>query len=327
MDFFSIGLRVPQELFANVARTSSDVGTLSVDMVRAMRFSRLSFPASENASVSWQGSGFPGYDIGFSAATLALDTPWYDILRKTIMLGTPVMVLQHFLPTDAGGHWRVVYGFNSTHLFMKDPWNREDQPLPDYIITYDEFTALWQYEEINGASEGKKIASDKKVSRIRTTPFSQKKFSPSEKKFLGVAAVPWRLSVLSASPSPAHGSSTQLSVSFSYDAAIPSAFIQDTPNAQKIELEISYDPTVWATSRSPILLPSPLSLGDSQTASFNLTCIATTQTCSTSSVSIRASGLISSSSPPAVNYGRINFPSYDYMDMIGSAWTKFTFGA
>src|SRR5687768_10668634 len=106
-------------------RTSEAVGTLSFDIVRALRFSRLNYPASREASVAWKGPGYPnGVDTGFTAVGVYATEPWIDSLKFSISNNRPVIVLQQYAYDDPGGHYRVVYGYNDTHLMTKDPWGR-----------------------------------------------------------------------------------------------------------------------------------------------------------------------------------------------------------
>ena len=56
------GVKIPQDKIGNVARANPEVGTLSKNIVRALRFSRLSFPASSTDNTLW-GPGYPGSKV------------------------------------------------------------------------------------------------------------------------------------------------------------------------------------------------------------------------------------------------------------------------
>ena len=218
------------------------------------------------------------------------------MLQKSIMGGVPVIVLQRYLFDDPGGHFRVVYGFNSTHIFTKDPWGRGGQP-EDFILTYADFTTLWHYTE--SAEKGP--------------------------RFQGVSAVPWRLTITPPTAAPTQGSNSQIGVFYTYESPFASNAMKDSVKADRVILEIQYDPTIWLAQTSSIVVSTHFSLGETHNGSFNLTCLASSVACQTSSVSIRASGIVSGSVPPAVRYGSLKYPGYEYVDVIGSMWKELRF--
>jgi hypothetical protein len=259
-----------------------------------MRFSRLSLPPSQNLSVSWSGSGYPLYDLGFSADGFDSNEDWFPILQKTLLQGLPVLVLQKYWFDDSGGHYRVVYGFNSTHIFSKDPWDREGQPR-DLNLTYADFESLWAYQE-------------KPENGIR---------------FFGASLVPWIVSVNPIIAPPRTGFPITISFSYEYETPFPKQVIQDAPEAiTMIFLQLSYDSRIWSAERDSISKKTYFTIGTTGYASFKMTCITKGEICQKFSPSIRASGIISSSLPSTVRTKSLLYPEYDYMDVIGSRWTK-----
>lgn len=288
---YMAGKSISQDFFASVARTSEAVGTLSNDVVRAMRFSRLSDPANRNVSVSWLGSGYPGYDTGFSADGYDGKEPWISILQDTVRRGLPVIVLQQYWFDDPGGHYRVVYGFNSTHVFMKDPWDRENQPR-DLRLTYESFNTLWRYVE-----------------------------SPEKgPRYFGASAVPWPIHTLP-STSPTTGKSQILAFYYKYITPIASENVTDALTAEKLFLELQFDSNVWSSPQNSVTLPGPFNTHDLAVNEFQITCITEPNACLHSPPLLRVSGLVSGSVPRTVRDESTFFPSYEYMDFIGSEWT------
>lgn len=286
-----LGLSVPQDLFANVARTSFDVGTLSTDIVRALRYSKLSKPAWTNvSSLAWKGSGYPDLDVGFSANRIDLPTPWLGLLKSTIANGIPIIVLQQFLPTDASGHFRVVFGYNSTHIFTKDPWGREDQPN-NYIIPNDVFLQLWSYVE---------------------APLGYP-------RYFGAAAVPWALQLSSGTS----GNMLIIDAIAKYSTPFPPNMLSDAATAERIIFEVTYDPAVWIANQDSVSRLQSLTPGSTASQQFALTCLSSNMAgCVSSPIFVRVSGIISGHLPSTIRSGTLRFAPYDYVDQVGSLWTQ-----
>ncbi len=116
-DYYKMG--VTQFEIAEVAR-SYPWTTYTDELRRASHFS--------NVSVS-MGSEMPTLDIaGYFARKIgyAAFEQWgmtLDDLRTLIDNGFPVIVLTWYSPSHGSGHFRVIIGYNETHIFVHDPWN------------------------------------------------------------------------------------------------------------------------------------------------------------------------------------------------------------
>jgi hypothetical protein len=49
-----------------------------------------------------------------------------SFLSHSCFSGLPAIVLQWYDETHDGGHYRVVTGYNATHMVTNDPWDRQD---------------------------------------------------------------------------------------------------------------------------------------------------------------------------------------------------------
>jgi len=133
------GTDVDQRSIIDVLRTSSEVGTLSDDIVRGARFSQFSsapttrpfpFPA-EAPQAGWNKKRYFGYG-GF----LHRDNGcWSDELKAILASGYPVILLMHYSdPSQQDGHFRVAFGYDEEDemFLLLDPWDRNnnDDSLP-----------------------------------------------------------------------------------------------------------------------------------------------------------------------------------------------------
>lgn len=134
-DFYSPD--IPQLEIADVARTSYVyAGTFTDDMRRAAHFSNLS------TSV---GVEMPGSVTGYSARKLGYASfeHWgfsLEELKSLIDAGYPIIVLTWFTKAKIYGHYRVVVGYNETHVTLHDPWFG-----PMRNMTTSEFLDFWEY--------------------------------------------------------------------------------------------------------------------------------------------------------------------------------------
>jgi hypothetical protein len=131
----------------DVARSSPEVGTLTLDIVRAGRFSALSAAPCAIVPNPPQ-SGYPGRPLGLAAGWRADDQPWLDDLRAVLAQGVPVIALMNYADNDLEGHYRVVTGYNSTAglFYTLDPWGRGEQP-PTMVYSEADFVYLWNLTE------------------------------------------------------------------------------------------------------------------------------------------------------------------------------------
>lgn len=134
-DFY--GPYISQVEIADVARTSSVYGgTFTDDMTRAVHFSNLSTSVGDE----WIGSitGYSARKLGYASFEhwgLTLEE-----LKSLIDAGYPIIVLTWFTEAKAYGHFRVVVGYNETHVTFHDPWFG-----PMLSMTNSKFLDFWEY--------------------------------------------------------------------------------------------------------------------------------------------------------------------------------------
>lgn len=264
------------------------VGTNSKDIVRALRYSRLSWPANPNVELSWPGSGYPGYDIGFSVTGYDSSEPWLKLMKTTLLDGFPVIVLQSYWFDDPGGHYRVVYGFNSTHIFTKDPWDRDGQPR-NLDLSYADFILLWRYVE--SAEKGP--------------------------RYFGAVAAPWTLLA------DFYDATTKvLQLVYEYSNPIPGSSRNHSLTATNIVAEIDFNPKVWSCPKTSFNLNTSLAFKNTLTLNVPIACVSTYDLCVNHPPRMRVTGIISDSVGQVPSDGGVDFSGYDYTDVIGSMWRK-----
>lgn len=134
MVFDYYGEDIPQIEIADVARTMPYT-TYTDELRRAAHFS--------NSSTSL-GSEMPGNITGYSARKLGYAAfergeLTIDDLKTLIEAREPVIALM-WMTLNHYGHYRVVIGYNETHIITHDPWFG-----PNIAYTYSDFLDLWQY--------------------------------------------------------------------------------------------------------------------------------------------------------------------------------------
>lgn len=116
MVFDYYGEDIPQTEIADVARTYPYV-TYTDELRRAAHFSNLS--TSLGDEMSGNITGYSARMIGYAAfEQWGLTT---DDLKTLINKGEPLIVLMWWTPSKVYGHYRVVIGYNETHIIMHDP--------------------------------------------------------------------------------------------------------------------------------------------------------------------------------------------------------------
>lgn len=255
----------------------------------------MSRPAAPNASVEWTGTGYPGVDIGMASSIISDTKPWMNELRQVVKRGVPVIVLQQFSFDDAGGHYRVVYGFNDTHIYMKDPWGRDDTPR-DMKLSNENFVTLWRYTEF--ASIGPRYTG---ISAAQWSIFPQ-----SQGVLLSGRTMKMRLGYQAAPPF--------------FQLLSPAFFHTLSPI-----LELQFDPSIFNNTKSVFTAAfEPVHLG-SNSFYFEANCAAPSITdCFNTVILARISGLIQANVLTAPKTENSLYPAYDYIDLIGSPWTKVT---
>jgi len=138
-DFY--GPNISQYEIANVARVWwSFGGTASLeDMRRAAHFSNLSSSAGPWTPGSYK--GYPPRPLGYAAFTKSGMT--LDQLRDVISNGYPLIVTTWYIDR-AYGHYRVIVGYNETHITFHDPWYGLPYRGPNVSVTNSQFLVMWE---------------------------------------------------------------------------------------------------------------------------------------------------------------------------------------
>jgi uncharacterized protein YvpB len=144
MVFDYYGEDIPQTEIADVARTYPYV-TYTDELRRAAHFS--------NRSTSL-GNEMPGNITGYTTRKVgyAAFESWeltLEELKSLVNKGEPMIVLMWWTQEKVYGHYRVVIGFNETHIMMHDPWNKDawggTYGGANTTMTYSTFLDLWEY--------------------------------------------------------------------------------------------------------------------------------------------------------------------------------------
>lgn len=148
MVFDYYGNEVNQTEIADVARTIGEplYSTFTDELRRAAHFSNLStsqgdeIPESNITSYSTRKVGY----AAFERTGLTIDD-----LKGLINKGEPIIVLMWYSSAEVCGHFRVVVGYNETHILMHDPWNKQigggAYGGANTSMTYSTFWDLWAY--------------------------------------------------------------------------------------------------------------------------------------------------------------------------------------
>lgn len=130
-DFY--GPDIPQWEIADAALTSYLHGTFTYGMRRAAHFSNLS--RSRGDELPWSITGYSQRKLGYAAFEHGGFT--MDELKWLINEGYPIIIatwLGYF------GHFRVVVGYNGTHVGLRDPlWHQIVK------MTHTQFLRVWEY--------------------------------------------------------------------------------------------------------------------------------------------------------------------------------------
>jgi len=144
MVFDYYGEDIPQLEIADVARTYPFV-TYTDEMVRAVHFS--DFSTSLGDEMSGNITGYSTRKIGYAAFERGGLT--IDDLKFILDEEDPLIVLMWWTPAKNYGHYRVVVGYNDTHMITHDPWNKDGwggiYGGANTSITYSTFLDLWEY--------------------------------------------------------------------------------------------------------------------------------------------------------------------------------------
>jgi hypothetical protein len=139
-DFY--GEDISQMEIADVARTFPLV-TFTDELRRAAHFSNIS---------TSMGAEIPDYNItGYTLRSLgyaAFEAHGMDLtqLKSYVDQDKPLILLMWYSEAHVYGHYRVVTGYNATHIFMHDPWAWSGKyGGPNIAFNYTIFSDLWSY--------------------------------------------------------------------------------------------------------------------------------------------------------------------------------------
>ena len=116
-DFY--GDDISQDEIADVARTFPNV-TYTDELTRAGHFSNLSTSMGEEMPQSI--TGYSLRDFGYAAFEKSGLT--LSQLKESVHGGHPIIVLTWYDLSKLEGHYRVVVGYNQTHIIFHDSWNK-----------------------------------------------------------------------------------------------------------------------------------------------------------------------------------------------------------
>jgi len=147
MVFDYYGENISQYEIADVARTIGPpvYSTFTDELRRATHFSNISTSTGNEMPGSIQGYSLRklGY-AAFEAHDMSLEQ-----LKSYIDQNIPLILLMWYSHHHVSTHYRVVTGYNGTHIFLHDPWNK---PLwtgtyggPNLAFNYSAFMDLWSY--------------------------------------------------------------------------------------------------------------------------------------------------------------------------------------
>ncbi len=146
MVFDYYGEDTPQTEIADVARTHPNV-TYIDELRRAAHFSNLSTSLGDEMPGNL--TGYSARKIGYAAFEQGGLALTIDDLKALIDGGKPLIVLMWWTPSKVYGHYRVVVGYNKTHIITHDPWNKNvwggTYGGANTSMTYSTFLDLWQY--------------------------------------------------------------------------------------------------------------------------------------------------------------------------------------
>jgi len=147
MVFDYYGENISQFEIADVARTMGEpvYSTFTDELRRAAHFSNISISMGDEMPENI--TGYTLRRLGY-AAFEAQDMDFTQ-LKSFIDQGKPLILLMWYSQHHVSTHYRVVTGYNETHVFLHDPWNK---PLwggayggPNIVFNNTEFLDLWSY--------------------------------------------------------------------------------------------------------------------------------------------------------------------------------------
>jgi len=280
------GPDVDQLSIIDVARSASQEGTLTLDIIRTGKFSRLSSSigtAFPNVTVT---NGFPGRPRGLAAFWYDSTTPWADQAFAIVAQDIPLVLLLHLDPHGSkDGHFRVLIGYDYTKktVTFLDPWDKDGHSR---VLTwsFDDFLSAWNYTE--------------QPPTPRTNPF------------FGAALYPWKLSY---SIRPSSALQVILSATVQFPSFPPVTIPSSPASPVLISIKLMDDNlNLTPKNLSSVVIPK-LSEGETVGVTWVIDC---TGNCK-GRAEIVAEGIVVGSVPiEPMNQNR-NYAGYDFVDAIG----------
>lgn len=147
MVFDYYGEDINQSEIADVARTIGEpvYSTFTDELLRAAHFSNIS--ASMGAEIPEENiTGYTSRKLGY-AAFEAHDMNLTQ-LKSFIDQDKPLVLLMWYSSYHGSTHYRVATGYNETHVFLHDPWNKlwgGTYGGPNIAFNNTQFLDLWSY--------------------------------------------------------------------------------------------------------------------------------------------------------------------------------------
>jgi len=139
-DFY--GEDIPQLEIAEVARTHPNV-TFTDELRRAAHFNNMS--TSKGQEMPENITGYSVRKLGYGA--FEKETLNLNQLKNTVYNGYPVIVSTWYDLSKQNSHYRVIVGYNDTHIIVHDPWNKTawggTHGGPNTALDYSTFLTLW----------------------------------------------------------------------------------------------------------------------------------------------------------------------------------------
>ena len=278
MIFDYYGEDINQSEIADVARTIGEpaYSTFTDELRRAAHFSNIS--TSMGAEIPEENiRGYALRKYGYASfETVGMNL---SQLKNLIDHDNPLVILTWYSEFHVSTHYRVVTGYNETHVFLHDPWNKPEwggtYGGANICFTHAEFLDLW---------------------------------SLSGNWALYVS--PWVINVSAPSYFKA-GTPFQINVTITYPQLIPEAITDYSASSCNITIMLPNNLSLAeGESQQKTLGTGFLDAGMNSTASWMLTAISS----EVFMIGIEAEGLISGSVDAHITY-----PAYIYDDRIGAA--------
>jgi hypothetical protein len=277
MIFDYYGENISQFEIANVARSIGDpvYSTFTDELLRAAHFSNVS--TSKGGEIPQNITGYTLRKLGYAAfENYGMNLPQ---LKSYVDQDKPLILLMWYSGYHHSGHFRVVTGYNETHIFLHDPWNNITwggaYGGPNLALNYTAFLDRWEYSG-NWA----------------------------------LYTAPWNISVTA----PAYikpQTPFQINATITYPQSLPNAPHNYTASSCNATITLPANLTIaqGEVSKKTLGMGS-LQAGATKTTSWMLTA----NSSGTYTISIEAEGLVSGSVGTHYNY-----TAYDYTDRIGAA--------